>query len=333
MLFNPLLNLFFAHEVYVLPPEKISDDYANKNVSAFDALNSAGNLKVMAIMSIFIAGFFGLAVVLKYTQAFQKAGKFIDRFTKFAPDFIRIIFGLSLVSSAYHNALYGPELPLGLFPGSELIRILLYVSGLALIIGVFTRFFGWLSVLTYLYAFVFKDWYMLTYASYLGEAIAVILLPRQNFSVDRLLVKRVAKETNASLEKFSMPVARILFGFALLYAAIKIKIFNPALSLDVATTYNLSDFFHLDPPMIVLGAALTEIMIALLYISGFMLRVTSVIFVVFVTLSLLYFKESVWPHYLLFGLAIGIFMHKPDMLALDSKRPSGRLKKLLFIKG
>ena len=123
-----------------------------------------------------------------------------------------------------------------------------------------------------------------------------------------------------------MPIARILFGLSLLYAAVNVKIFHPALSLDVATSYNLSKFFRLDPEMIVLGAALSEITIALLYIFGFMRRVTSILFIIFVTLSLLYFKEDVWPHYLLLGLAVGIFLHKPDILALDGVTLSGKFR-------
>ena len=319
MLFNGQIIYFFAHEAYVLSPEQISKGYADEDVSFFQPLSSASNLRVLAIISIVTGLLFGLAVFLKYSSSFQKIGQLIDRSTKFAPDLIRIVFGASLIFSANHNALFGPELPLDLFPGAEILRVLLYLSGAALIAGAYIKWFGWLSVLIYAYAFVFKGAYLLTYANYFGEALAVILLPRQHFSLDHARAKWRAKKTETSLSKYSMPVARIFLGLSLLYSAISVKILHPSLSMDVAVNYELSKFFHLDPSMIVLGAALTEILIAFLYILGFLQKVTSIIFVIFMTLPILYFKESVWPHYLLFGLAIGIFMHKPDFLALDSK--------------
>jgi hypothetical protein len=55
----------------------------------------------------------------------------------------------------------------------------------------------------------------------------------------------------------------------------------------------------------------------LLYMAGLLQRFTTVIFLLFMSLSLMFFKESVWPHYLLIALGIGIFLHKPDMWAAD----------------
>lgn len=92
---------------------------------------------------------------------------------------------------------------------------------------------------------------------------------------------------------------------------------DTALSLDVVNRYHLAHYFPFDPLFVVLGAALIEVTVALLYMAGLLQRFTTVIFLVFMSLSLIFFKESVWPHYLLIALGIGIFLHQPDKWALD----------------
>ncbi len=92
---------------------------------------------------------------------------------------------------------------------------------------------------------------------------------------------------------------------------------DTALSLDVVNRYHLTHYFPFDPLFVVLGAALIEVTVALLYMAGLLQRFTTVIFLVFMSLSLIFFKESVWPHYLLIALGIGIFLHQPDKWALD----------------
>jgi uncharacterized membrane protein YphA (DoxX/SURF4 family) len=134
-----------------------------------------------------------------------------------------------------------------------------------------------------------------------------------------------------SSNNWGMPVARVLFGFALLYTAISVKIVYPAEPLQVVNQYHLTNFFPFDPGFVVLGAGLTEVLIAVLYMLGLLQRLTTIVFVTFIVLSLLYFKEAVWPHYLLLGLGIGIFLHKPDAWSLDyllfKKRPSKKSSK------
>ena len=103
---------------------------------------------------------------------------------------------------------------------------------------------------------------------------------------------------------------------------------NTALTLDVVNHYHLTQYFPFKPLFIVLGAGLIELIVSLLYITGLLQRFTTVIFLVFMTLSLLFFKESVWPHYLLIALAIGIFMHKPDIWAADRYLFTSKLRPL-----
>jgi len=306
--------------VYVLTPGRVNIDNQINSPGVFSALSSSGNLRLFIFYLVLTLAVLAFALWLKSTRPFQRIGRFINRASGFAPDIIRVAFGASLIFSAANNALFGPELPIDSFPLPDLLRTGLLVAGVGLTLGIFTGYFAWAAVLLFVFGLLDKGTYMLTYVNYLGEAIAIILLPRQRFSVDRLIRKIKTAKSKAKtlrLEKYSMPVARILFGLSLLYTAIDVKFLGSALSLNVVQRYNLTDYFPYDPLFIVLGAGLIESLIALLYIFGVLQRFNTVFFLIFLVLSLTFFNESVWPHYLLIALAVGIFLHKPDIWAAD----------------
>src|SRR5687768_13171565 len=112
----------FAHEVYVLTPAEISHDQSSASPSVWQALTSSNNLRVFLLGGLLTLAIFVLTFWLKKTQPLQKIGKFIDKATIFAPDIIRVAFGVSLIFSATHSALYGPELPLEKFTAPEIIK-------------------------------------------------------------------------------------------------------------------------------------------------------------------------------------------------------------------
>lgn len=317
-----MLKAWYAHEVYVLTPSEVRADEHSPKVRLLDSLSSSNNLKFFILFVVAISLFLLLSVLIKSRSPFKRIGAFLDKCTAFAPDFIRVVFGVSLIFSAQHQAVFGPELPTAGFSYYPLITPFLYICGVALIIGIKIRLFAILTAIFWLFTLLDRGWYMLNYLNYFGEALAMILLYRQKYSLDYVLGG--AKKKAAAHEQWSMPVARILFGFSILYAAINVKVVTTALSLDVAQRYELSRYFHFDPLFIVLGAAFVESLIGILYILGLARRLNSIVFVTFITLSILFFKESVWPHYLLLGLAIGILLHKPDVLALDKYLPPKR---------
>lgn len=288
--------------------------------NVWQALSSGNNLRIFVLGIVFTLAIFGLVLWLKSTKAFQKIGKFIDKGTYFAPDLIRVAFGASLMLSSLHHVLFGPELPLNSFPIAAATSVILFILGAGLVVGIFSRWLAMAAAVLCVLAFIVKGWYMLTYINYLGEAIAVFLLPLQNFSLDKLVAKlRRTKVPKNKYEIYSLPIARLLFGFSIIYAAINVKFVTANLSLDVVNRYHLTNYFHFDPLFIVLGAGLIESLIGMLYILGYLQRFNSVFFLIFLTLSILFFKEDVWPHYLLIALAVGIFLHKPDEVTLDKK--------------
>ncbi len=314
------MNLaLIAHEVYVLDEKTITAGQHDHAVNIWSALNNAHNLILFVICAILIATLFVFALYLKSKPLFKRIGKQIDKATIIAPDIIRIAFGASLLFSASHAALYGPELPLHSFVGGNFIQVLLWVSGTALIIGLWSRVWAVLMAFVWVYALILKGPYLLTYTNYFGEALAVILLPLQRMSLDFIITGKQKTAKIMAHADYSMPIARLLFGFSLAYTAVSVKFMDTALSLDVVNRYHLTRYFPFDPLFVVLGAALIELAVSLLYMAGLLQRFTTIIFLIFMTLSLIFFKESVWPHYLLIALGIGISLHKPDKWAMDGR--------------
>lgn len=307
----------FGHEVYVLDSKAITADQHDHTVNMWSALSSGHNKVTFLTFALLIGVIFGIALFMKSREFFKKLGRQIDKATIFAPDIIRIAFGASLLFSASHSALYGPELPLHSIAGGKIIQGLLWVSGTALILGIWSRVWSALMAAVWVYVFAIKGNYLLTYCNYLGEAIAVFLLPLQRMSIDYMITGRQKAKKIMAYADYSMPIARILFGVSLLYTAVSVKFMDTALSLDVVNQYDLTKYFPFDPLFVVLGAGLIEVTISLLYIFGVLQRFTTIIFLIFMSLSLFFFKESVWPHYLLIGLGIGIFLHKPDKWSAD----------------
>lgn len=312
-----LPSLRFAHEVYVLSPQEVAAD-KHRHIDFFAPLHSGHDVRIIILYTLILLAVIGFFVWLKTKRPIQKLGALIDKAGLWAPDLIRVVFGLSLVFSALHNALYGPELPLSSFPHGQLLRPILFILGGGIVAGIFTRLLSLLSIVIFVFAFWDKGWYMLTYTNYLGEALALILVTYQSFSLDRLRHRGGKKDSaRFTIPELALPATRTLFGFALLFTAFNIKVASPAVSLDVVERYHLTKFFHFDPMMVVLGATLVELLIALFFIIGFMQRINSLVFITFIGLSLAYFKEAVWPHYLLFALAIGIFLDRPDSYTVD----------------
>ncbi len=113
------------------------------------------------------------------------------------------------------------------------------------------------------------------------------------------------------------------FGTALLYASLYAKFLHNDLALQVGLSSS-------GRPC-VLGRALSwiraalpraragivEIVIALFFILGIEIRFTALFLEFWLTLSLLYFGEVVWPHIVLIGIPIAFFLYGYDKYSLE----------------
>ncbi len=145
---------------------------------------------------------------------------------------------------------------------------------------------------------------MLGYANYLGELILFVILGGQWFP---------------KLEKYAFLILRICFGASLIFASFYAKFIHSNLALQTVNDYHLTDYFHFPPLFLVLGAFCVEALIGLCLALGLEIRFMTLLFTFFLTLSILFFGESVWPHLILFGVNIALFCHGYDKYTLESK--------------
>lgn len=307
-----------AHEVYVLTPQQINQDLQIHTLNVFSSLNSINSISwflffaILAITSLFIS------FVVSFSRWGRQTAVSIEKFAKFALPIIRIVFGISLIYSAYFNSLFGPELPLSHLLGANFWASILYITGILVIVGLFTRIAALVLLLLFLVSVLAFHEYMLTYVNYLGEIIVLLLVGGDAFSMDKVLFKKLNLFRIRNTQVIVIPILRISFALSLLYAAIYVKFLHPALTYQVAVQYHMDKFFPFDPLFVVFGAGCVEVVIALLLLFGINMRWNILFFAFWATLSLLFFGEAVWPHYILFGIATGLFLYGYDEYTLEN---------------
>jgi len=244
---------------------------------------------------------------------------YLVKLKKFAPFIARITIGLAFIACGYNSALFGPELPFDALFGSFafLAQGAFVVLGAAMIFGIFTRITGLIGLVFFAYGIYMYGFYMVTYLNYLAEFIVLILIGGHKFHVsDEKPIWWKIPQTLDYLAnhygEFAFLILRVGFGVGLIYAAVYAKILHNQLALAVVNNFNLVEVFGLTPEFIVFGAASVEILLGIFFILGIEVRFNAVVIIIFLTLSLLYFGESVWPHIILIGIPMAFFCYGYD---------------------
>ena len=303
-------RLTSAHEVYVLSSGRIAIDLHADSPNPIEALTDPHSLHVFLIVFVLFLLLVFLMLWASYNKRFTGfLRSFIVSIKKYAFTIARIFVGVSLLFSATHLGLFGPELPFsGFTQYISQFQLVLYVLGILFIFGIFTRFAALVSIGIYIYACTRAGFYMLNYFNYFAEFVLLLISGAGVFSADNLYEDYFDPDWSAEFEKnYGGAILRIGFGIALLFAAIYVKFIHSDLSLDVVSQYDLVRYFPFTPLMIVFGAGCVETGIALFYLFGFEIRFNTLFFLGFVTVSLFFFGEAVWPHIVLYGIAIAIF--------------------------
>jgi uncharacterized membrane protein YphA (DoxX/SURF4 family) len=297
-----------AHEVYVLNADEIHTAVTTAPFSEWQTiLANSGQFLLWGFISaliVFCVFFISLSRMLE-----KWLKPLFAKLPPYAPLVSRVAVGAALIAGAYHNALFGPELPLAEFGSAALlVRAALFLCGAAIICGVLERAAAALLLMFFAFEVSLHHEYMLTYAGYVGEAVVVFIL---------------ASASLVRLKPYAFTFLRIAFGITLLYSAFYAKILHNQLALAVATeplaghAHSLAYYFGFEPHFLVLGAAIIELVLATFFILGLEIRFASVFVLFWLSLSLFYFGESVWPHLVLIGLPIAFFMYGRDRYSLE----------------
>lgn len=270
----------------------------------------------VACLVVFVV--FSVSIIRPLERALEP---FLLRAKHWAPDVARVTLGLAFLAGAYYQASYGPELPLastfGVF--SPLATIALIGIALAMLCNVQVRAAALVALCVYLYNVSAHGIYMLTYANYLGEIIVLLIGAHEGARALRGPTSRVVR----ALAPYRFAILRICFGTSLLYASLYAKILHNNLALMVADLplaghpYGIAHYLGFEPHFLVVGAAIVELLIGSFFLLGVEIRFTALFIEFWLTLSLIYFGEVVWPHLILIGIPIAFLLHGYDRYSLE----------------
>jgi len=307
-----------AHEQYVLTQKQLDEGFAASGINVLSALDNPENLKIAFFVGL---GIIALGIFYFFFQ-YSKIGKKLDKLL-LAMDpvghvFLRIALAASLIMSARLYSYMGPEIPaVSLRLGSFFIPAM-YVIGVLILFGVFTRVASLAGLLILIAATLVYGEYIITYLNYYGEYIALIVFGSYVLSFDNKLfgISKLLKR----YKDVELLIIRVTYGISVLYPAITIKFLHPKIIVDIANQYHLSEvkwLFPQDPLLISLGTGMAQVLVGLMIIVGFETRLASFVTFFLYFLSVIYFKEAVWPHYVLLALAAYLVFNNGGKYGLD----------------
>jgi len=324
VLASALPQLVYAHEVYVLDPSVTAHALVTPRFSEFAVI--VQSLPHFLLWAFIAVGVVFVVFFVSISRAVERSlDPWLATLPPYAPFISRVTIGASFLAAAYYGALFGPELPLAATFGglADSLRVLLAILGSMIILGLYVR----LAAAICMMLFGVEVWahgaYMLTYTNYIGELIVLLILGAHIFAVHtKHHDLRNMPRWLLSIKQLATPYAffllRVAFGTSLLYASLYAKVFNNQLALAVTATYpQIVTFFGLEPHFLIVGAAIVEICIGLFFILGIEIRFTALFLLFWLSLSLWYFGEVVWPHLILIGIPIAFFFYGYDKYSLE----------------
>ncbi len=309
-----------AHEAYVLHHSTFTRLVAKQSPNPLTAIvgNEYQFIFWGFIVFLVVVSIFCISLFHKYELTMLPLYR---RLRKYAQPLARITLGACLLTGAYFGGVFGPELSLFDIGGpfDWLLKYILYISGALILVGFYPRFGALVALGVYGLAIVQEGSYMLTYTNYLGEIVLTMILGggALSFSKNKLPKSKVLHRIIKKVEPYSFLILRVGFGVAVMFAAFYAKFLHSNLALQTIQDFQLTNYFHFDPLFIVLGAFILESILGLFIIFGIELRWTSLFFLFWLGLSLMYFGESVWPHLVLLGLNLVVLFHGYDRYTVE----------------
>jgi len=291
-----------AHEVYVLPTDVVEKAITTDSPNPFSVINTQGG--EFAVWGVALFVIFALSLIISFWHKPRKALSPVWEFTKrYAPHFVRSTLGLTIFVSGVMGALFGPELPLvDVFgPFALGIKVLMLMVGPLIVIGFYPRVTAAVVIALYGFGLMYSGTYIAAYAGFLGAALFILLRESSHY------------------KKSAFFILRVFYGGAIISAALFAKFFHSNLALETVNMYSITDYMPFTPMFLVLGAFLVEMIVGICIMFGIQLRLVLIIFTGFLTQSLMFFNEAVWPHLILFGLNFALFAHGYDKHTLLSK--------------
>lgn len=307
-----------AHEAYVLDQKffwnELSMPWSFESLNAF---KNSDDVHMIIVITFSIITALIIAYFFRRLPIGEKVNANFEKLSEYGPLFVRVTIAIAFFFSASGMSFLGPELHLEQMPFAHLLQILLYAASICIALGFLTEIAGIVTFIIFCIGFHVFGLYLVTYLNYLGEILVLALFGMRKWSIDGLLFG--SQKRFIHFQKYETTIIRIFYGAALSFAAITVKFLHPDLTLEVINHWNLTQFHWLfphDPLLVALGAGLSELAIGIFIIIGFELRLTVLISLFYITLSLLFFRELVWPHLMLYGISFNLLV-QPETFTID----------------
>ncbi|AUG46919.1 DoxX family protein [Haloarcula taiwanensis] len=251
------------------------------------------------------------------------------------PWMLRLSVGLPLVGAGFQGYLFAPTVTFD--PAtSPAVRILFIGLGFTLLFGLATRIVTAVGLVTYGWA-LSVDLGVILAMEYVPAFLALLILGGGRPSADHMLqqvastdgtyygridpvhhLKGFLDSVTTPYREYVPVIVRIGMGVTFIYLGLFQKLAEPGQALLVVEKYDLTAVVPVDPGMWVLGAGLTEMLVGLVLILGFMTRgAAAVSFVLFTTTLFGLPDDPVLAHITLFGMASAVFTMGAGPLSFD----------------
>ena len=309
----------FAHEAYVENGRFFwTAMHSRENVDLWAALNNPHDLFIFVGVTLGVVSLLILNFFFRRSDLGQRVHHQFERLAFLGPIFVRFAIAAAFFFSAATNSFLGPELGLAHLPASGIVKGLLYITSLCFLIGLGTELAALIALALFVMGCGAFGGYMTTYVNYLGEILVLLLFGMRRWSLDRRLFGPL-RGWRERWQDCETTVVRVFYGIALIYAAVTVKFLHPEITIQVIEDWHLTQFhwlFPSDPVLVTLGSGIAEVAIGLFILIGFELRITVLISLFYITLSLIYFREAVWPHLMLYGISLNLLV-QPETFSVD----------------
>lgn len=251
------------------------------------------------------------------------------------PWMLRLSVGLPLVGAGFQGYLFAPTVTFD--PSANPIARALFIGlGFTLLFGLATRIVTTVALLTYAWALT-MDLGVILAMEYVPVFLALLILGGGRPSADHMLqqvasadgtyygridpvhlLKGFLDSATAPYRRYVPVFVRVGMGVTFVYLGLFQKLAEPGQALLVVEKYDLTAVVPVDPGMWVLGAGLTEMLVGLVLIAGFLTRgAAAVSFVLFTTTLFGLPDDPVLAHITLFGMASAVFTMGAGPLSFD----------------
>ncbi|EMA23524.1 DoxX family protein [Haloarcula argentinensis] len=303
---------------------------------AISVLSNPLNAAVFGISGLAVTG--GLAAYLWVRPTIADIVILRDvlvGYSDLVPWMLRLSVGLPLVGAGFQGYLFAPTVTFD--PTTNpLVRALFIGLGFTLLFGLATRIVTTIGLVTYGWALTIDPGAVLA-MEYVPAFLALLILGGGRPSADHMLqqvastdgtyygridpvhhLKRFLDATTASYREYVPVIVRVGMGVTFIYLGLFQKLAEPGQALLVVEKYDLTAVVPVDAGMWVLGAGLTEMLVGLVLIFGFMTRgAAAVSFVLFTTTLFGLPDDPVLAHITLFGMASAVFTMGAGPLSFD----------------